>query len=154
MAVFQASSSRGNSLYPLVNFAIFDVATHTWKTKQLLVEPHTWKWDEINSRKPSLKQVLLILAWAISIHKSQGQSLDAVSIDLSGAFESGESLPPASCTTGLHANDQVCYTGQAYVSLSQAKHIKGLQVLNFQPEKASGMTEFWHTLNGDYFLFV
>ena len=53
-------------------------------------------------------QIPLKLAWATTIHKSQGLTLDRVSIDLNGTF--------------------AC--GQAYVGLSRAKNLQSMQVLN------------------------
>lgn len=61
----------------------------------------------------SRTQFPLMLAWALSIHKSQGQTLKFVSVDLRRIFENG----------------------QAYVALSRAEHRRGLQVLNFMPDK-------------------
>ncbi|OBZ79224.1 ATP-dependent DNA helicase PIF1 [Grifola frondosa] len=56
-------------------------------------------------------KVPLILAWAMSIHKSQGQTLERVKVNLSRIFEKG----------------------QAYVALSRATCMEGLQVLHFDP---------------------
>jgi ATP-dependent DNA helicase PIF1 len=58
-------------------------------------------------------QLPLILAWALSVHKSQGQTLERVKVDLRKTFEKG----------------------QAYVALSRAMNLENLQVLNFQPQK-------------------
>lgn len=60
-------------------------------------------------------QVPLILAWAISIHKSQGQTIQRVKVDLGRVFEKG----------------------QSYVALSRAATMEGLQVLRFDPKKVS-----------------
>lgn len=58
------------------------------------------------------KQIPLILAYAISIHKSQGQTLEFVKVDLNHAFAEG----------------------QVYVALSRATRMETLQVLNFKKE--------------------
>ncbi|GBB85025.1 hypothetical protein RclHR1_01160019 [Rhizophagus clarus] len=61
----------------------------------------------------SRKQIPLVLAWAISIHKSQGQTLERVKVDLGRVFEKG----------------------QAYVALSRATSVRSLQVSGFRKDK-------------------
>lgn len=53
------------------------------------VEPHSWTLMEDDSKKAEVSQLPLRLAWAITIHKSQGMSLDAAEIDLSRSFTPG-----------------------------------------------------------------
>lgn len=63
-----------------------------------------------------------MLAWAISIHKSRGQTIQRVKVDLGRVFEKG----------------------QCYVALSRAATMEGLQVLRFDPKKVrSSCCNFW-----------
>lgn len=55
----------------------------------LKVEPHTWSLTEDGRVRAEVSQLPLRLAWAITIHKSQGMSMDAAEIDLSQAFTPG-----------------------------------------------------------------
>ncbi len=68
-----------------------------------------WKVNEDESVKAGIEQVPLRLAWAITVHKSQGMSLDAAVMDLSHAFE----------------------YGQGYVALSRVRSLSGLHLLGW-----------------------
>ncbi len=79
----------------------------------LLVAPETWSVDNEGGKTiASLQQVPLRLAWAITIHKSQGMTLEAAEINLSHTFEKG----------------------QGYVALSRLKSINGLRLLGFNDQ--------------------
>ncbi|CCH46365.1 DNA repair and recombination protein [Wickerhamomyces ciferrii] len=101
-------SSRGK-LLPLVKFLTPDGQSRT-----ILVQPEIWEVsDEFERPLVTRMQVPLILAWALSIHKSQGQTLPRVRVNLKKIFEKG----------------------QAYVALSRAVSREGLQVLFFDEKK-------------------
>ena len=76
--------------------------------KRIVAEPSTWKIEEGGHERASVTQVPLRLAWAITVHKSQGMSLDAAVIDLARAFE----------------------YGQGYVALSRLRTLAGLHLLD------------------------
>lgn len=57
--------------------------------KEITVEPHTWSLEEDGRVRAEVVQYPLRLAWAITIHKSQGMSMDAAEIDLSRSFTPG-----------------------------------------------------------------
>jgi ATP-dependent exoDNAse (exonuclease V) alpha subunit len=55
----------------------------------ITVEPHSWSLNEDGKTRAEVSQLPLRLAWAITIHKSQGMSLDGAEIDLSRSFTPG-----------------------------------------------------------------
>jgi ATP-dependent DNA helicase PIF1 len=103
------SSATAGTQYPLVQFSLADGTV-----REILIQPEEWKVElptgEVQAQR---SQLPLILAWALSIHKAQGQTLERVKIDLKKIFEKG----------------------QAYVALSRATSQAGLEVHNFDKNK-------------------
>ena len=72
------------------------------------VSPEDWSIDnEQGEVLARYTQIPLNLAWAITVHKSQGMTLDAAEMDLSACFE----------------------PGQGYVALSRLRDLQGLRLL-------------------------
>jgi len=76
----------------------------TFSGKRIYVHSAEWAVEEDGKVLARVEQLPLRLAWAITVHKSQGMSLDAAEIDLSRAF-----VP-----------------GQGYVALSRLRTLSGL----------------------------
>lgn len=74
--------------------------------RSLVAEPVEWNIQDGGRVLARVAQVPLRLAWAITVHKSQGMSLDKAHMDLSAAFE----------------------YGQGYVAISRVRTLKGLSL--------------------------
>lgn len=79
--------------------------------RTIKLEPVSWEVVDDGKVRASIEQVPLRLAWAITVHKSQGMSLDAAEIDLSKAF----------------------VYGQGYVALSRVRTLAGLKLTGMGP---------------------
>lgn len=66
--------------YPIVKFR---------SGKEVTMQPDTWELRDGDKKRASITQIPLRLAWAITVHKSQGMTLDAARIDLRKAFVPG-----------------------------------------------------------------
>ena len=106
LGIIKAFSPRKS--FPIVEFA---------NGKILTIGPEEWLLEKMNDTtremvvEASMAQIPLILAWAITIHKSQGLTLDKISCDLSESFS----------------------PGQIYVALSRARSLSGvfIESINF-----------------------
>ena len=96
------------SFSPIDNMPI----VRTTEGKKIKLDLEDWSLENDSGKvTATVSQVPLRLAWAITIHKSQGMTLDAAEIDLSKTFE----------------------TGQGYVALSRIKNIEGLRLMGLNP---------------------
>lgn len=81
--------------YPIVEFR---------NGKVVSMMPDSWEQRDGDKKRASITQIPLRLAWAITVHKSQGMTLDAARIDLRKAF----------------------VEGMGYVALSRVKNLNNL----------------------------
>lgn len=90
---------KGPEAWPIVK---------TYDNKIITAYPEEWKFEDNGMIRATIMQVPLRLAWAITIHKSQGMTLDAAEMDLGDAFE----------------------PGMGYVALSRVRSLNGLKLMN------------------------
>ena len=77
--------------------------------RMIKVTPMEWSLSDGSSTLARIIQLPLRLAWAITVHKSQGMTLDSAVVDLSDAFT----------------------YGQGYVAISRVRALSGLFILGY-----------------------
>lgn len=90
--------------------------------REYIAKPEKWVIKTPLGGVLTRKQVPLKLAWAFSIHKSQGLTLDCVEMSLSKVFEAG----------------------QAYVALSRAQSLQCIRVMDFDPKQVWANPDVLH----------
>jgi len=88
-----------------------EVAFRNGRTE--IISPHLWEVKVRDDVKIKIIQYPLTLAYALTIHKSQGSTLDFVTVDLGSCFA----------------------PGQVYVALSRARCLDGLYILDIDYTK-------------------
>ena len=91
--------------------------------EEILVTPDAWTIDDDGAVLAKITQIPLRLAWAITVHKSQGMTLEAAEIDLSRSFG----------------------YGMGYVALSRLKSLEGLYL--------SGINDMAYKLDPQVFAY-
>ncbi len=110
-----------NSVYPVCNGSrgiVTDFDTNGYPIVKFnngnirVMTPYVWP----SEKYPviGISQIPLILAWAITIHKSQGASIDLAQMSL---------------------GDNIFAPGQIYVALSRIRNLNGLYLTKFNPDK-------------------
>ena len=100
--ILDANLSEYTILFPIVRFIDGQVR---------LILPHEFKKVVYGKGECFRTQLPITLAWGVTVHKTQGSSLDRAIVDLQGTFADG----------------------QAYVAMSRARTLEGLQIRNFIP---------------------
>ena len=103
--------------YPVVEFM---------NGKRVSMMPETWELRDGDKKRASITQIPLRLAWAITVHKSQGMTLDAAKIDLRKAF----------------------VEGMGYVALSRVKNLNNLYLAGIN-RMALAISEDAQQIDGD-----
>jgi len=110
LGIVKGFSSKKN--YPIIQFTNF---------RELTISPEEWILERFDNdtktviAEAKMTQIPLILAWAMTIHKSQGLTLDKISCDLKDSFNHG----------------------QAYVALSRARSLSGINIESIDFNKIS-----------------
>ncbi len=95
----------------VIGFEFGSPIVQTRSGRKISADPASWKLEEDGKVLAEIKQIPLRLAWAVTVHKSQGMTLDEAEMDLSQCF-----VP-----------------GQGYVALSRVRSLEGIYLRGSNP---------------------
>ncbi|MDP2593473.1 MAG: AAA family ATPase [bacterium] len=124
---FDAGYVNG-TLGTVTSASAYGATVETALGHRISVEKASWMVEEDGRIKAEVEQLPLRLAWAITVHKSQGMTMDAVKTDLSKSFEKG----------------------MGYVALSRVRSFLGLTLLGLN-EVALEINEEVLAVDGEFF---
>lgn len=88
----------------------------------MIVTPERWETEQAGQVIASRIQVPLCLAWALSVHKCQGMTIEKVEVDISRAWDDG----------------------QAYVALSRCTSLNGMKLVGYDAAKIHASAKVLH----------
>ncbi|MCB9803189.1 AAA family ATPase [Candidatus Nomurabacteria bacterium] len=109
----------------------------TYSGKIIKASPERWIIEEDDKTLAEIDQIPLRLAWAITVHKSQGMTLDAAEIDLSKSFVSGMgyvALSRVRSLSGLRLlglNELALISDEQVIEIDRLLRIKSQEAVNF-----------------------
>ena len=104
------NNDENNKSFPIVKF------DHI--SEEVVIREHCWNFE--SDERYCISQLPLILSWAITIHKSQGMSIEKAVVDIGSS---------------------VFQYGQTYVALSRVKSIQGLYLKKVNAQKIKAHPE-------------
>jgi ATP-dependent DNA helicase PIF1 len=107
--VSEEPSGKKEVAYPRVRFR-----TPDGREIEKVIVPEEFSTEQAGKKVSRRQQVPLRLAWAMSIHKSQGATISLLKVNASACFD----------------------YGQVYVALSRCTSLESLQCIGFDPQKA------------------
>jgi ATP-dependent DNA helicase PIF1 len=114
---------------PLIRFSRTNTSNTTDNSNSFEITMNYHIWPSENIPGIGVSQLPLILAWALTIHKAQGATLDVAEID---------------------AGSNIFECGQTYVALSRVKSLEGLYLTSYDPKKIrinKKVQEFYQGIN-------
>lgn len=112
-------SDEENKHFPIVKFDNIE--------QEITIHDHSWGFE--SDERYSITQIPLILSWAITIHKSQGMSIQKAVVDIGSS---------------------IFQYGQTYVALSRVKSLDGLYLTKVNAQKIKAhpeVTKYYKKLN-------
>jgi len=116
-------------LFPYVEFTNVRGKNNSTRERMIRPKPFTKVYRKIGIA--TRWQIPLVLAWAISIHKSQGLTIERLQVDLVDCFA----------------------VGQAYVACSRGKDLESMTIKNFKPaeiKSSNKVKKFYQSLNSGH----